>query len=80
MGHVAGAGSGIALLELAVNLAVVAGHRTRRHERLALLEALRHPATIGEASSQRRTVARVLAVVRAQRAVAEVPRASEAGL
>jgi hypothetical protein len=75
MGHVAGAGAGIALLQLAVNLAVSPGHRPHRPEPLAVLEALRGPATVAEASSERRTVERVLAVVRAQRDAAESRRA-----
>ncbi len=75
MGHVVGAGSGITLLQLAVNAAVVVRRRPHRSERLALLEALRCPATAEEAVSERRTVELVLGIVRAQRATAGRPEA-----
>ena len=72
MGHVMGAGSGLALLQLAVNAAVVAGRRRHVPEHLALLQALQRPMTAAEGAGERRTVDLVLAVVRAQRA-AEPP-------
>jgi hypothetical protein len=78
MGHVAGAGAGIAWLQLAANLAVSIVRRPDRSDHLAVLGALRGPATAAEASSERRTVERVLAVVRAQRA-AEESRPGSAG-
>ncbi|HEV2310617.1 MAG TPA: hypothetical protein VGU73_08845 [Acidimicrobiia bacterium] len=68
MGHVMGAGSGLALLQLAVNAAILTGRRGRRPEHLPVLQALHRPATAAEAASERRTVELVLSVVRAQRA------------
>ena len=75
MGHVLGAGAGVGVLHLAVSLAMSSG---RRHgqEHLAVLGALRGPATAEEAAGEHRTVERVLAIVRAQRAAAESGRAS----
>jgi hypothetical protein len=70
MGHVVGAGSGITLLQLAANAVALVGRRPSRSERLALLQALRYPATAEEAASERRTVELVVGIVRAQRAAA----------